>query len=304
MQRSKTKKRPDRPPVQPVAEGWPPRPAGALYLVGTPIGNLEDITLRALRVLREADLVACEDTRQTQKLLNHFDIQARTTSYHEHNEMTRAPELIVQLEEGARIALVTDAGMPAISDPGYRLVHLCVRHHVPVVPVPGPSAISAALAASGLPTHAFQFLGFLPPRAKARRDALAQLRERSETAILFEAPHRVLVLLSDVLEVLGDRHVVLAREITKLHEEFLRGECSAVLATLRSRPKIQGEITILIGAPAEGPQAKPVAAGQAPVKKRVDALMRDQKLSRMEALKQVARELGISKSEAWRRFES
>jgi len=272
-----------------------------LYLIGTPIGNLEDITLRALRILREADLVACEDTRQTQKLLNHFEIQARTTSYHEHNEMTKGPELVLRLEEGARVALVTDAGMPSISDPGYRLVELCLRHNIPVVPVPGASAVVASLIASGLPTHAFQFLGFAPPKKNLRRKFLEQMRQYPATSIFFEAPHRITETLADILEVLGDRPAVVAREITKLHEEFLRGACSAVLATLRRRERLQGEITVLIGAAPE-PVAPPVAAQS--VKERVTELIRQQNLSRMEALKAVARERNISKSQAYREYQT
>src|SRR5581483_11189121 len=165
--------------------------SGCLYIVATPIGNLEDITLRAVRVLKEVDLIACEDTRQTQKLLSHYGITTRTTSYHDHNEMTRAPELIVQLEQGARIALVSDAGMPGISDPGYRLITLAIRHHVPVVPIPGASAFVAALAASGLPTDSFRFGGFLPAKSSQRRDELERVRTSPRTQIFYEAPHRI-----------------------------------------------------------------------------------------------------------------
>src|SRR5574337_1183148 len=175
-----------------------------LYLVGTPIGNLEDITLRALRVLKEVDLVACEDTRRTQQLLNHFEIEKPTVSYHEHNEMTRAAELVKRLEEGARIAMVSDAGMPGISDPGYRLVTLAIRHHVPVVPIPGAAAFVAALVASGLPTDSFRFSGFLPAKAGQRRKLLESVRESPRTQVFYEAPHRLLETLSDVCEVLGN----------------------------------------------------------------------------------------------------
>src|SRR5215470_14393856 len=167
----------------------------ALYLVATPIGNLEDITLRALRVLKEVDLIACEDTRHTQKLLNHYAITTRTTSYHEHNEMTRAPELVVELEQGARIALVSDAGMPGISDPGFRLIALAIRHHLPVVPIPGSSAFLAALVASGLPTDSFRFSGFLPPKAGQRRKLLESVKASPRTQVFYEAPHRVVETL-------------------------------------------------------------------------------------------------------------
>src|SRR5436305_13926480 len=182
--------------------------APGLYLVGTPIGNLDDITLRALRVLKEADLIACEDTRQTQKLLNHYDISTRTISYHEHNEMTRAPELVLDLERGARVALVTDAGMPGISDPGFRLTSLAIRHHVPVIPIPGASAFLAALVASGLPTDSFRFSGFLPAKRGERRTLLESVSNSPRTQVFYEAPHRVLEALQDVIEVLRpERHV-------------------------------------------------------------------------------------------------
>src|SRR3984885_3268200 len=197
--------------------------APGLYLVGTPIGNLEDITLRALRVLKQADLIACEDTRQAQKLLNHYGIATRTTSYHEHNEMTRAAELVVDLEQGARIALVTDAGLPGISDPGFRLISLAIRHHLPVVPIPGASAFLAALVASGLPTDSFRFSGFLPAKRGARRAALEAMKSSPRTQVFYEAPHRIVEALSDAVEILGnERHVVVAREVNKVHEEFLR----------------------------------------------------------------------------------
>src|SRR5712672_662559 len=232
-------------------------PGSALYLVATPIGNLEDITLRALRVLREVDLIACEDTRQTQKLLSHYGIQTRMVSYHEHNEMTKAAELIVNLETGAKIALVTDAGMPGISDPGFRLIALAIRHHVPVVPIPGASAFLAGLVASGLPTDSFRFSGFLPAKSGQRRKLLESVRESPRTQVFYEAPHRLLETLADVTEILGeDRHVVVAREVTKIHEEFLRGRVVEVLEQLKSRGDVKGEITLLI-AKTEGSELRP-----------------------------------------------
>src|SRR5271165_4564868 len=183
---------------------------GKLYVVGTPIGNLEDITLRAIRTLKKVDLIACEDTRRTQKLLNAYKIQTRTVSYHQHNEMTRAPELIIQMEEGSSIALVTDAGMPVVSDPGFRLVHLAVRHSIPVIPVPGASAFVAALAASGLPVDKFRFLGFLPAKRSARQKALDELKQGAQkTLVFYEAPHRVVEMLRDLRRALGDRPVVI-----------------------------------------------------------------------------------------------
>jgi len=276
-----------------------------LYLVATPIGNLEDITLRALRVLKEVDVIACEDTRQTQKLLNHYAIATRTTSYHEHNEMTRAAELVKQMQEGASVALVTDAGMPGISDPGYRLITLAIRHHVPVVPVPGASAFLAALVASGLPTDSFRFSGFLPPKRGERRAALEAIRNSPRTAVFYEAPHRIIETLTDVVEVLGyARHVVIAREVTKLHEEFLRGCASEVLETLKSREAVKGEITLLIGK-AEPQEAH--GAADAPVRpairERVKQIMAEEKLDEKSALKKVAKERGVSKSEAYREMQ-
>src|ERR1700756_5277962 len=238
----------------------------ALYLVATPIGNLEDITLRALRVLKEVDVIACEDTRQTQKLLNHYAIATRTTSYHEHNEVTKSAELVKEMQEGASVALVTDAGMPGISDPGYRLITLAIRHHVPVVPVPGASAFLAALVASGLPTDSFRFSGFLPAKRGERRAALEAVKTSPRTQVFYEAPHRIVEALTDVVEVLGDaRHVVLAREVTKLHEEFLRGRAAEVLESLKSRESVKGEITLLIGKAEENEARGAAAASSARV---------------------------------------
>src|ERR1700734_1096716 len=276
-----------------------------LYLVATPIGNLEDITLRALRVLKQVDLIACEDTRQTQKLLNHYGISTRTTSYHEHNEMTKAAELVVDLEGGAQIALVTDAGMPGISDPGFRLIALAIRHHVPVVPIPGASAFLAALVASGLPTDSFRFSGFLPPKRGDRRAALEAVKISPRTQVFYEAPHRIVEALADVVEVLGkDRHVVIAREVTKLHEEFLRGRAGEILETLHSRDGVKGEITLLIDK-AEEQEAR-VATGalvHPGVRQRLAQIMSEEKLDEKTALKKVAKERGISKSEAYRELQ-
>ena len=276
-----------------------------LYLVGTPIGNLEDITLRALRVLKEASLIACEDTRQTQKLLNHYGITTRTTSYHEHNEMTRAPELVLELEQGARIALVTDAGTPGISDPGFRLVSLAIRHHVPVVPIPGAAAFLAALVASGLPTDSFRFSGFLPAERGQRRQVLESIKLSPRTQVFYEAPHRITEAVEDIVEVLGvGRQVVLAREVTKIHEEFLRGRAADVLSVLKSRDEIKGEITLLIGKPEESEaHAGTDAPIRPPVHERLAQLMADEKLDEKAALKKVAKERGISKSEAYREWQ-
>src|ERR1700686_3721774 len=270
---------------------------GCLYLVGTPIGNLEDITLRALRILKEVDLIACEDTRHTQKLLNHYDIAKTLVSYHEHNEMTRSPELLIKLEDGAKIALVSDAGMPLVSDPGYRLVTLCVRHKIPVVPVPGPSAMLAALAGSGLPSEEFLFVGFLQQRSGERRRMLGRLRIEERTIILYEAPHRIAESIADAREILGDRPACIAREVTKLHEEFLRGKLSQLEESLAERPA-RGEITLVVG-----PQEASEVSGQADTSQslsdRIEELIRQAKLDRKEALKLAAKERGISRRAAY-----
>jgi 16S rRNA (cytidine1402-2'-O)-methyltransferase len=277
----------------------------ALYLVATPIGNLEDITLRALRVLKDVDVIACEDTRQTQKLLNRYAIATRTTSYHEHNEMTRAAELVKEMQEGASVALVADAGMPGISDPGYRLISLAIRHHVPVVPIPGASAFLAALVASGLPTDSFRFSGFLPAKRGERRAALEAIKASPRTQVFYEAPHRVVEALEDICEVLGDaRHVVIAREVTKLYEEFLRGRAGEVLETLNSRDGLKGEITLLIGKAEEGEARGAADALVGPsVRQRVAQIMAEEKVDEKAALKKVAKERGVSKSEAYREWQ-
>jgi len=278
----------------------------ALYLVGTPIGNLEDITLRALRVLKEVDVIACEDTRQTQKLLNHYAIATRTTSYHEHNEAAKAVELVNQMRQGASVALVTDAGMPGISDPGYRLIKLAIQQCVPVVPIPGASAFLSALVASGLPTDSFRFSGFLPAKRGERRAALEAIKNSPRTQVFYEAPHRVVEALEDVCEVLGDaRTVVIAREVTKLHEEFLRGRAGEVLEKLKAREVVKGEITLLIGK-AEEINARVEASDpgrRLSVKQRVEQIMAEEKVDEKAALKKLAKERGISKSEAYRELQ-
>jgi 16S rRNA (cytidine1402-2'-O)-methyltransferase len=274
--------------------------APGLYLVGTPIGNLEDMTLRAIRVLKQADLIACEDTRQTQKLLHHFGIETRAVSYHDHNEASRAAELVEKLAQGGRIAVVSDAGMPGISDPGFRLVSLAIERGVPVFPVPGPAAFLAALVASGLPTDSFSFCGFLSAKSGARRRELEKILGSEETQAYYEAPHRIKETLADIVEVLGpERPVVVARELTKIHEEFLRGTAAEVAQTLNARGEVKGEITLLIGKAAEG-QSAPRGVS---VRERVEEIMHDEKVDEKAALKKVAKERGISKSEAYRELQ-
>lgn len=275
--------------------------APGLYLVATPIGNLEDITLRAIRVLKQADLIACEDTRQTQKLLNHYGIKTATISYQEHNEASRAAGLVEKLAAGSRIAVVSDAGTPGISDPGFRLVSLAIQHGVPVVPIPGPAAFVAALVAGGLPVESFSFRGFLPAKSGARRRELEKLAQSGQTEIFYEAPHRICAALEDVVTVLGRaRRIVVARELTKIHEEFLRGTAAQILEIARQRGEIKGEIVLLIAPPSEDERV----AERISIRDRVQQLMREEKLDEKSALKKVAKERGLSKSEAYREWQA
>jgi 16S rRNA (cytidine1402-2'-O)-methyltransferase len=270
-------------------------------LVATPIGNLEDITVRALRLLGEVDVIACEDTRQTIKLLQHYGIHKPMVSYHEHNEITRAAELVVKIEEGSRVALVSDAGTPMLSDPGYHLVSVCLRHHIPVIPIPGASALLAAITASGLPVEGFLFLGFLPSREGQRRRLLTQLAGETRTLVLYESPHRLANTLGDALQLLGRRAAVIAREVTKLHEEFLRGDLAELLVRVQRHPP-RGEMTLLIGGAAPG--GAKAALPSEPLQQRVEQLMREQRIDRKAALKTAARERGITKREAYKQLLS
>jgi 16S rRNA (cytidine1402-2'-O)-methyltransferase len=223
--------------------------SGVLYIVATPIGNLEDITLRALRILKQVDLVAAEDTRHTRVLLDHYAIAGRLTSYHEHNEKVKAPELVKRLAAGASIALVCDAGTPGISDPGFRLVRQAIAAGVEIIPIPGASALTAVLSAAGLPTDRFVFEGFLPAKRSRRKERLEKLRAETRTLVAYEAPHRLQETLTDVQEILGDREAVLGREISKIHEQFLRGRISDLIAQIAKQPP-RGELTLVIaGAP-------------------------------------------------------
>ena len=266
--------------------------SGTLYVVATPIGNLEDMTYRAVRVLKEVDMVACEDTRQTRKLLEHYGIDKPTISYHEHNESERAAELTSRLLAGTSMALVTDAGMPLVSDPGYRLVHAAVECGIRVEALPGASALLTALAASGLPTDSFHFGGFLPSKPGQRAKLLESLAEEHSTLIFYEAPHRILEALDAIEAALGPRQVVVARELTKLHEEFLRGTAAEIHAQLAARDAVKGEMTVLIG------KATEPAADDTPLDEAVEALIRGG-TPRMDAIKQVARKRGMSKREVY-----
>src|SRR6202522_4017828 len=276
--------------------------AGCLYVVATPIGNLEDISLRALRVLKESDAIACEDTRQTLKLLSHFDIQKRLVSYHEHNEITRAAEIVIELEQGAQIALVTDAGTPGISDPGGRLVSLALRHGIQLVPLPGACAFVAALAASGMAIEEFTFIGFLPSRPTERRKRLRALAPEPRTLALYEAPHRLLDTLEDALEILGNRPGGVGRELTKLIEDFVGGHLEDLLAAVRKKAP-RGEITLLI-APADGAPQHQVEDEKAkiPLARRVEQVMKVRKIDNKAALKEVAKERGLTRREAYKQL--
>jgi 16S rRNA (cytidine1402-2'-O)-methyltransferase len=273
--------------------------APGLYLVATPIGNLEDITLRALRVLRQADKIACEDTRQTQKLLNHFGIATPTVSYHLFNEAGRAAELATELKAGARIAIVSDAGTPGIADPGAQLAAAAIEAGVAVYPIPGANAALSALIASGLPAQSFTFHGFLASKQGQRRNELEALSRARHTHVFYETPHRILEALADVAATFGEtQDVVVARELTKLHEEFLRGPVAEVLATLSARAQVRGEMVLLLALNEES-----VATQAGTIREAVETLMRAESLSEKDALKRVAKERGIGKSEVYREFQ-
>ena len=266
---------------------------GTLYLVATPIGNLEDITLRALRILKEVDLVAAEDTRHSRKLFSHFGITTPLTSYHRHIEAGKGEKIIDALHQGKSVALISDAGTPAIADPGYRLVCRCVEEGIAVVSVPGPSAIVTALSASGLQTDRFAFEGFLPAKAHGRRELLESLKGDGRTLVFYEAPHRLLVSLEDMVAILGaKREVVVARELTKIHEEVFRGTLSAAIDHF-SQGRVRGEIVLMLGPPLE---EKPTET----VREALARLHRETRLSRREIVKQVARDFGLPGSDVYR----
>jgi len=272
---------------------------GTLYLVATPIGNLADITHRAVQVLNDVDLIACEDTRHTHKLLNHYGIDTKTISYHEYNDQQRAAELIERLKQGTNIAVVSDAGTPSISDPGFRLVRAAIENEIVIVPVPGPSALIAALIAAGLPTDEFFFAGFLPSRVSARRARLAELQSVPGTLIFYEAPHRLAETLKDTYEILGEREAVVARELTKLHEEIRRGRLSELTAGYADQKDIRGEIVVLIDRNVIGGAVTEVVSVAALVDQFEQA-----GLDHRAALKKAARELGLPRAEAYRKLLS
>jgi 16S rRNA (cytidine1402-2'-O)-methyltransferase len=271
---------------------------GVLYLVGSPIGNLEDITFRAIRVLKECDVIACEDTRRSRILLNHYGIDKPLVSYHDHNEVARSADLIARLHAGETVALISDAGMPLIADPGYRLVTAAIAQGIPVHPIPGPSALLSALAASGLAADAFHFAGFLPPKSGQRAAFLEAHKNEQATLVVYEAPHRIVEALADIDRIFGARPVVVAREMTKLHEEFLRGPARQILEVLEARDAVKGEITLLIGKPSRNEVS---GDDGTPLEEAVAARMREG-LTRMDAIKTVARNRGLSKREVYRQL--
>jgi 16S rRNA (cytidine1402-2'-O)-methyltransferase len=271
------------------------RVAGTLYVVATPIGNLDDITLRALRILGEVDRIACEDTRQTRKLLDRHGISKPLVSYHEHNEQARAEELLHELQAGRNIALVSDAGTPLIADPGYRLVAQARAQGITVSPIPGASALVSALSASGLPTDSFYFGGFLPARKTQRRKTLETMQSYPATLVFYEAPHRIVEALEDIAEMLGPRRVTLGRELTKIHEEFLAGDVAELREALAKRPPLKGEITLMIE------RAAAHSVDTTPLEEAFDKLV-DAGMPRMDAMKTVARERGLSKRNVYQKL--
>jgi 16S rRNA (cytidine1402-2'-O)-methyltransferase len=273
---------------------------GTLFIVATPIGNLEDITHRALRVLREVDLIACEDTRHTRKLLNHFGITTSTTSYHEHNEHERTAELYELLKSGKTVALVSDAGTPLISDPGFRLLQVAVERGISVQPIPGAAAFVTALSAAGLATDQFMFAGFLPGRAGTRRAKLSELSSIPATLVFYEAPHRIKAALKDAREILGDREAVIAREMTKVHEEFARGSLSELISRFSEIEAPRGELVLIIAAHgAETVAATREASPANQLRERMNELEREG-IDQKTAMKKAAKELGLKRDDAYR----
>ena len=267
---------------------------GTLYIVATPIGNLEDITLRAMRIMKEADVIAAEDTRHTRKLLDRYEIDTSMTSYHDHNKEEKAPVLIDKLLDGKNIALVSDAGTPGISDPGYFLINLAISENIPVTPIPGATAAITALSVSGLPTDRFVFEGFLPSKQTARRKRLNELEQEERTLIFYEAPHRIMKTIRDMLDVFGDRKAVITRELTKIHEEAVRGGLSNILKHLQSGT-LKGEFTIIVHGATEETEQESISPGEY-----LRNLMIHRGLSKKEAVQAAARELGLPKREVYK----
>lgn len=271
---------------------------GRLYIVSTPIGNLEDLTLRAIRILKEAAIIAAEDTRHTQKLLNHYQIATHQTSYHDHNKEEKAEILISKIKDGKDIALVCDAGTPGISDPGYYLIKRAIEEAIQVVPIPGVSAVIAGLSVSGLSTDRFIFEGFLP-KGKARHKYLKTLEKEERTIVFYESPHRLLKTLRDIYDVLGNRRMVVGRELTKLHEEIARGEVLDIIKSFEDR-KIKGEVTIIIEGAGMDKQTTAPAENLCDIQKAIEEIMIKENVSKSEAARIAARRLGISKKEAYK----
>jgi 16S rRNA (cytidine1402-2'-O)-methyltransferase len=269
-------------------------PIGTLYIVATPIGNLEDITLRAIRTLRETDLIAAEDTRHTQKLLNKYDIHTPLTSYHDHNKEEKAPVLVARMLEGKSVALVSDAGTPGISDPGYFLINLAVDQKVPVVPIPGATAAVAALSISGLPTDSFVFEGFLPSKQTARRKRLEELKSEKRTLVFYEAPHRIINTIEDMTSIFGEREAVVTRELTKIHEEAIRGSLQEVLGRL-NQGSFKGEFTIIVRGATDGPMEQTIDT-----REYLKNLMLHRGLTKKEAIAAAAEELKLPKKEVYK----
>ena len=269
-------------------------PTGILYIVATPIGNLEDITLRAIRTLKEADLIAAEDTRHTQKLLNKYDIHTPLTSYHDHNKEEKAPVLVAKMLDGKNVALVSDAGTPGTSDPGYFLINLAVDQKIPVVPIPGATAAIAALSISGLPTDSFVFEGFLPSKQTARHKRLEELKQEKRTLVFYEAPHRIINTIEDLTTVLGDRKAVVTRELTKIHEEAIRGSLTEVLGVL-NRGSFKGEFTIIVHGATDKPADQDIDT-----KEYLKNLMLHRGMTKKEAIAAAAEELGLPKKEVYK----
>jgi 16S rRNA (cytidine1402-2'-O)-methyltransferase len=269
-------------------------PTGTLYIVATPIGNLEDITLRALRILKEVDLISAEDTRHTRHLLDRYQIETPLTSYHDHNKEEKAPVLVARMLDGDSVALVSDAGTPGISDPGYFLINLAIDQDIPVVPIPGATAAIAALSISGMPTDSFIFEGFLPAKRQARITRLKDLATEERTIIFYEAPHKIIRTIEDMIEIFGNRKAVITRELTKIHEETIRGTLLDIRQHLLDG-SIRGEFTVLVHGAAEKPLRRDIDTAEY-----LKNLMLYRGLSKKEAITAAARELGMPKKDVYR----